>query len=255
MKKEGYILVIIILFLSFAAISGVYAIEKREDVHIILKDAVDLDGDEQKELIQIKGIPLAQDENFFKHIFLELRDKDEQKFEIELDGGTDPELVFKDLDHDGHKDIFIKIAADGGGPSTYYLYAFKDNDLTALPVPESLLVQSQFLNDYKAVIKVEKNNQSHTFDLKNRAKDYEETGLYFEGQLNEPTELMIHSFNMLEPIVLENQTIGLNGNQLISGAYESDIVGRVESTWVYDEGDWKLLKTEFKETQYEKGEE
>lgn len=253
MKKELLLLVSTFFFLSMTAITGVYAVEENKKVVLISEDIEDVTGDGKKDKISLKGTRM--DDSFYKDIFVEIN-TDEKEHKIDLEEGIRPSLNFNDFNQDGVKEIFISTETGAsGGVSNYYLYTAKDNNIVNLKVPDPLVIQSQFLDGYKAKITIENNHKSYKFNLKNRSQDYENTGLYYQGKLNEPTELMIQSYTSLEPKKLRGKKLGLIGTQTISGAYNADVIGRVESTWELKNGTWTLIKTKIFETSYEKGRE
>lgn len=258
MKKELFFLVSAFFFMSMTAITVVYAIEEdaKGKPEIIAKSEVDVSGDGVAENIVVKGSLLEENESLYKNVTIHLSDSNGQKQKIALEDGFKPKLTFKDLNQDGVKDILVAVPTHGsGGVSDYYLYSAKDFQITDLTVPDPLVVQSQFLHGYKAKITIENNQKTHKFNLKNRAEDYENSGLYFQGNMNEPTELMIHAYSKLEPVKVRGKKAGLKGTQQISGAYNADVIGRIESTWLNQNGKWELLRTKVFETSYEKGKE
>ncbi|MEQ2525277.1 hypothetical protein EKG37_06225 [Robertmurraya yapensis] len=258
MKKEMFFLVSAFFFMSMTAITVVYAVEEeaKEKSKVIAESEVDISGDGLAENIVVKGTLLEENESLYKNITIHISDPNGHNQKIDLEDGFKPKLTFRDLNRDGAQDILVAVPTHGsGGVSNYYLYTAKDFQVTDLTVPDPLVVQSQFLNGYKAKITIENNHKTYKFNLKNRAEDYESTGLYFQGKMNEPTELMIHAYSKLEPVKVRGKKVGLKGTQQISGAYDADVIGRIESTWVFQNGKWELLRTKVFETSYEKGKE
>lgn len=250
MKKEAFYAFIAIFFMSMSVITAASAVQNQEKTMMISKDIRDVTGDGKKDILYVMGTPFEEGSMFLKKVWMKVETFDGQTFTIPLEGGYDPKVKYKDLNHDGVSDIFIAIATGGsGGLSNYYLYTLKDNQLTNLTIPPTLTLNGQFQDQYKAVLKIENTGQSYTFDLRSRAKDYERLGLYQNGKLNEPTELMILPYSTLEPVLVRGKQYGLKGIQRFSGAYNADTIGFVESTWFYENGEWKLVKTAVKTTE------
>lgn len=126
--------------------------------------------------------------------------------------------------------------------SNFYLYTLKDFKLIDLSVPDPLVINSQFENGYKATISIQNTKQSYTFDLRDRSEEYERLGLYVNGKLSEPTELMVNPYSTLKIIPIEGKK-GLLGVQRISGAFNADTIAFVESFWLYEDGKWILKDT------------
>lgn len=247
MKKELLITFSAFFFMSFTAFTGVYAGESNEKTVTISEEKVDVTGDGKKDLIYVKGVPFEEGAQFLKEIYLKIRASNGKVYKIDLEGGYDPKTTYKDLNHDSVKDILMSIPTGGsGGLSNFYLYSLRDFQVTNLNVPEPLAVSSQFEDDYQASITIEETGQSYSFDLSDRKADYERMGLYQDGKLNEPTELMVLPFGTLKPIKVKNGLYGLKGSQRINGAYNADGIANIESTWLYEEGKWQVLNTEVK---------
>ena len=249
MKKVFTITVTAFFFMTLTAITYAYAIDDKEKFIVISENIIDVTGDNKDDKVFIKGIPYEEGTQFFKEIILEIDASNGKTIKANLDEGYDPTVYFVDLNHDGVNDMFISINTGGsGGISNHYLYTLKDFSLSNLEVPEPLIINGQFLNGYKANITIQDTNQSYTFDLRNRAEEYERLGLFQNGKLSEPTELMIDPYSTLKPIMFSSNRNGLIGIQAISGAYHADKIAFVESTWEYDAGKWDLKKTRILET-------
>ncbi|MDQ0413170.1 MULTISPECIES: hypothetical protein [Mesobacillus] len=242
MKKEILIIITAFFLMSLTALTGAYAGESKETESVTgTKEKVDVTGDGKKDLVFVKGIPFEEGTRYLKEIYLKIKASNGNTYKIDLDGGYDPTTEYKDLNHDSVKDIFVSIPTGGsGGLSNYYLYTLKDFKVVNLSVPEPLSVTSQFEDGYKASVRIEQTGQSYSFDLSERKVDYDRLGLYQDGKLNEPTELMVLPFGSLKPFKGEAGQYELIGIQRINGAYNADGIANLESTWVYEKGTWKL---------------
>jgi hypothetical protein len=247
MKKELLITFSAFFFMSLTALTGVYAGESTEKTVTISEDKVDITGDGKKDMIYVKGVPYEEGAQFLKKIFLKIRASNGEIYKIDLDSGFDPTIIYKDLNHDSVKDLFISVPTGGsGGLSNFYLYSLKDFQVTNLTVPQPLAVSSQFEDGYKASINIQDTDKSYIFDLSDRKEEYDRMGFYQNGKLNEPTELMVLPFGALKPINVKNDLYGLKGSQRINGAYNADAIANIESTWFYKKGKWQLLNAEVK---------
>lgn len=245
MRKELLFAFAAFFFMSMSAITGVYAVEEANKLEkVISKESMDVNGDGKEETIYIKGIPFEEGAIFLKTVYLQVFFANGTEDKVELEGGYEPKIKFTDLNHDGIKDMFVSVTTGGsGGISNHYLYTIKDDKLVEIGTPEPLVIQSEFLNGYKANMTIENTNESYQFDLRNQAKDYERLGLYHNGKLNEQTELMVLPLGTLKPLKVTGNKIGLKGSQRVSGAYNADTIAYVESTWLFENGIWKLLDT------------
>lgn len=245
MKKEMIFALAALFFLSMSALNSVNAGGKDKNKFIeICEEKADVTGDGIEDKVTIKGLPYDEGTEFLKEIQLEIAASNNKQYKIEADGGFEPRAKFLDLNHDGVKDIFLTVNTGGSGAITnHYLYSLKDFNLIDLTVPDPLIINSQFLDGYKASITIEQTGESLTFNLEDRAKDYEQMGLYQNGKLSEPAELMVDPYSVLKPIKVNGDQYGLKGIQAISGAYHADGIAYVESTWFYEKGNWTLKGT------------
>lgn len=250
MKKEYLVVMTALFFMSMSTITAVYANEKKNQLEVISEENVDINGDERNEAVLLKGKPLPDREAPYQDVYLEVVDSNSNKQKVKIEGGFEPHILAKDFNHDGKNDILVSIGIDGSSEqSKYYLYTWTNSKLIELPTPEPLIIQSEFLDRYKAKIYIENNHKSHKFNLKSRKVAYEQTGIYHNGTLNEPMELLIESYSKLEPVKVKGNKTGLKAIQMICGASNEDIIGRVESTWIFDNGKWGLLGTKVFEKQ------
>lgn len=253
MKKEIVFALAAFFFITLSAMTAAYAGEIASKFITVAKYKEDVTGDGKKDQIVLKGLPYEEGTEFLKEIYMEITASNKKSSKVELDSGFNPRAVFVDLNHDGLKDIFVTVDTGGsGGITNHYLYTAKDFNLTDLTVPEPLVINSQFLDGYKATLTIQDTGESYTFDLSNRAEDYERTGLYQKGKLSEPTELMVDPYSTLKPVLVGGKQFGLQGTQLVSGAYHADGIAIIESVWLYENGKWALKKTRVMETNPQK---
>lgn len=248
MRKEVLIPLAAVFFISLSAITAAFA-NGNDKMDTVFEAEQDVTGDSKPDHIFIKGQPYDEGAGFLKEIKLEVQASNGKTYSKDLEGGYEPAIMFEDLNHDNVKDMFISIPTGGsGGLSHYYLYTLKDFDLKDLGIPEGLVTTSQFQDDYKATLEIQNTGQTFEFDLKDRKKEYNRLGLYHNGKLNEPTELMIDPYGSMKPVLLKNGQYGLRAVQGVSGAYHADGIGYIESLWFYENGKWvlqdvKVMKT------------
>jgi hypothetical protein len=244
MKKELLFAFASFFFMSLSVITGAYAVGESNKSITISQEKVDVTGDRKKDKVSIIGIPFEEGANFLKEIFFKIDASNGKTYKVELEGGYDPQVKYEDLNHDNVKDLFISIPTGGsGGLSNYYLYTLKDFMLTDLTVPDPLVMTTQFDENYQASLVIDETGQKYTFDLKDRKADYDRLGLYENGKLNEPTELMVLPYGTLKPVIVKDHQYGLLGVQRISGAYNADGIAFAESTWFYENGKWTLVNS------------
>lgn len=247
MKKLIFILSIVFTLISIQLLPKVKADKQTNQTVIISEKEYDITGDNKKEKIRLIGKPYEEDPDYLKDIYIHIKSETGKTKTIPLESGTKALIKIVDLNRDGIKDLFVNVlTGQKGSDITNYLFSLKDFVRVDLTVPDPLVINSQFLNGYKAKLTIKENGQSFVFDLKDRKKLYKRLGLYYKGKLNEPTELMVNTFNTLKPARLKDGDIGLKGVQKITGIASSDTIAYVESSWGYENGVWKLVQSQVK---------
>lgn len=231
-------------FLTVLSNSYAYSSEK-QNVYIELQ-VEDVTGDKIKDQIVIKGVPNNSNSIDLKNVSLEIRSRnvENESIKLSLPDGSKPVLSLFDLNHDGVKDVFVTIQPiDREDTVRAFCYTFKEGKVVDLEAPHPVSTEASFQNGYKAVIKA--GNKTFKVDVSTHKKMYEKMGMYHNGKLNEPIELMVNDYSKLQPTYIL-QGRGVVGFQKISGAYESDVLGVLKSTWFYQSGEWKLKNVTFK---------
>ena len=241
MKKEILVIIAAFFLLSLTAITGVYAIEK-DSVVTISENKADVTGDGVNETIYLKGIPYEDEDSYLKTVYVEVGGPDEKMVKIPLESGSKASLQLVDVNHDGVKDLFASVQTGDSSGTIYFLSTLKDFKNTPLQVPAPLEVESRFLNGYKAEIKIEETGKTYQFNLKDRKKYYKNLGLYYNGMLNESTELTVNPFSTLKPTLI-NGVMGLKGIQVVTGIANADTIADIESLWLFKGGKWSLVTT------------
>ncbi len=211
----------------------------------------DVTGDGKPEKITLFGIPFDNNSAFFRTLWAVIELRDGTQIKINYEGGYEPRLEFADLNHDGVDDILYSSATGGsGGLYNYALHTVKNSKLQEIPLPAPLQIDGAFQNDFKAVIHIPGIKKPIILDLTSRKADYISSGLYQKnGQLNEPTELMIDPIAFFELVKIKGKKgYGLKGYRQISGAYHADQLGTVEVKWYFEKGKWNPVDVKWKET-------
>lgn len=250
MRKELLFAFAAFFFMSLHAIAGNFAEEQNQpNVLVITTYEKDVTGDKAKDEITLWGKPYEPGALFYKEIWAEIQTADGKNFRIDYEGGYEPQIVFPDLNHDGVKDLLQSSATGGsGGLYNYSLYTLAGDQKTDIGMPPALSIDAHFENGYKGVITFSDTNESFTVDLSDRKEDYERLGIFQDGKLNEPTEMMVIPYAMFEPVKIKGREgKGLRGVQRISGAYQADAVGNVYSYWYYESDQWNLTDIKWEE--------
>ncbi len=253
MRKELLFAFGAFFIMSLHAIAGNFSAEPPENQPVnemtLKVYKKDVTGDGKKDTITLKAIPFSPDALFLKQIWADITTSEGSDIRIDYEGGYEPKIQFDDLNHDGIKDMLYSSATGGsGGLYNMALHTLANNKLVDIGLPEPLTIQAQFEDQYKASITFVDTNQSYTVDLSNRKEEYERLGIYTDGKLNEPMELMVGPYAFFKPAKIFGMPgKGLKGYQQISGAYHADGIGTVTSYWYYEKNKWNLIKIKWKE--------
>lgn len=242
MRKEFIFGIISLVIIALINISGAQANDK--SAKILTSYKKDLTGDDQFEHIQIKKNSGNKNSN---KIEITISTSNKKTFNIPYTGDKVPKVSFVDYNQDHITDIFIMSPkTKGGTPSEFQLFSLINEQLTKIKLPDALTLEAQFENDYQASIRINESGAAYTLDLHDQKKDFDQKGLYQNGSLNEPTELMVHSFDKLNPVRLKDMSVGLKGRQPIGEEYDGILIAYVDSTWKWVNSSWELQSTELK---------
>ncbi|MGM0844828.1 MAG: hypothetical protein ACQEUT_07610 [Bacillota bacterium] len=250
MRKELLFAFAAFFFMSLHAIAGNFAEEQSQpNVLIITSYEEDVTGDKAEDKIVLWGKPYEPGALYYKETWAEIQTADGKNFRIDYVGGYEPSIQFPDLNHDGVKDLLQSSATGGsGGLNNYSLYTLANDKKKDIGMPPALSIDAHFEKNYRGVITFFDTNESFTVDLSDRKEDYERLGIYHEGKLNEPTEMMVIPYAMFEPVKIKGKDgLGLRGVQRVSGAYQADAIGNVYSYWFYENDQWNLINIKWEE--------
>jgi hypothetical protein len=222
--------------MCFTNLTVVNALDKRIEILATFKK--DVTGDKLPDKIQIIKSG--------KIVKMQVISKKNKNYIINLGEVQKPSVVFQDLTQDEVKDIFISNNNKKGGEAEYYLFSFGNEQMNKISLPEGLNIIAQFENNYQASIKINQSGKAYTLDFRHQKENFEKRGLYQNGALNEPTELMVSSIHSLQLTRNKDLTFGLKGRQLVDDGYGGAKMAFVDSSWKWVNGNWELQKTSVK---------
>ncbi|MBO0999516.1 hypothetical protein IOC57_17420 [Bacillus sp. SD075] len=238
-----YAVLVISLFLSYQAVEAHDKNFQVDGTYISTKR--DVTGDQKIDIIQVQGLPYEEGSKFLKKIELNV-ESNRRTINVPLRAGYTPDLKVADLNNDGVQDVLVTVLMEGRERLiTSYAYTFKDENVKELEVPPSVPVMAQFIDGYKAEIIIE-GQKPVVIDVSSRKQAYEELGIYRNGKLNEPTELLVDPYSSLDLKTVFGKGKALMGVQNVKGPDERDSILEIKSVWKYDNG-WQLVKAQVKQ--------
>lgn len=213
----------------------------------------DVTGDGRPDVVTLLGHRFAADSPYYEKLKVMVQDPVAKKtvFFTTPYGGYQPDMAFCDFIGNGTKQILLQAPTGGsGGTSEFYLFGNKDNKPVVLPVPQPLAITGSYQDNYKVPIHIKETNHTTVLDLTDRKKIYDENGVYKDGKLLTPTEVIPNSFSVLTPVDENRDGVcELKGVQRVSGVANADTIAYVESLWKWDKTGWKLQKAEVKKAE------
>ncbi|RFU70426.1 hypothetical protein D0469_07515 [Peribacillus saganii] len=248
--KKRLILIGAYLFIIVISVLGLQhanAANEQASKEVLIKTVKkDVTGDRGRDKVSLMGIPYEDNSSFFKTIYLVVKEKNGKQEKVQLDGGYEPIMKFADFNRDKVKDVLVNVSTGGsGGTINSYVYSFAEGNAKNLSSPPSVSATAQFEDDYKASIALA-GQKPVMIDVRNRKKDYARLGLYSNGKLNEPTELMVDLYSVMKIVRLPSGK-GLKGIQRVSGAYRADALAEITSVWFYENGEWRMVSASSKQ--------
>ncbi|MED3912525.1 hypothetical protein P4597_25890 [Peribacillus simplex] len=237
-----YAVLVISLFLSYQAVEAHDKNFQVDGTYISTKR--DVTGDQKIDIIQVQGLPYEEGSKFLKKIELNV-ESNRRTISVPLGAGYTPDLKVADLNNDGVQDVLVTVLMEGRERLiTSYAYTFEDGKVKELEVPPSVPVMAQFLDGYKAEIIIE-GQKPVVIDVSSRKQAYDELGIYRNGKLNEPTELLVDPYSSLDLKTVFGKGKALMGVQNVKGPDERDSILEIKSVWKYNNG-WHLVKAQVK---------
>ncbi|QRG66885.1 hypothetical protein [Brevibacillus choshinensis] len=212
----------------------------------------DVTGDARADIITLLGKRFAPDSPYYEQLKLMVQDPVAKKvsFFQTTYGGYQPEMSFCDFVGNKTKQILVQAPTGGSaGTSDFYLFSDKDNNPAVLPVPQPLTISGSYQDGYKVPLTIKETNQTTVLDLSDRKDIYEENGVYKNGKLVQPVEVLPNTFSVLKPVEAADGTCELRGEQRVSGVANADTIAYVESLWKWVNDGWKLQSAQVKKAQ------
>ncbi|NMD70463.1 hypothetical protein HHO41_09180 [Bacillus sp. DNRA2] len=240
MKIDKLFVLLTIFFVSFTNMTVVYALDKQSQIMSSYKK--DVTGDHHPEQVQV--IKEGQ------KVKLVVNTGNYKAYSFSLGAAKKVKLIFQDLTQDRVKDIFLTSFNKNSNQVLNLLVAYENGEISNVSLPETLDITAQFENNYQASIKINQTKQSYMVNLLNYKGQLEKTGVYHNGALNEPTELMVSELTSLHIIRHKDLSLGLKGRQFVDDGYGGAKFAYVDSTWKRINANWELQKTTVRKIQY-----
>lgn len=249
MKGFFQLLILLTLTLTFAIpLSAASEPDNQKTIEIATYHE-DVTGDGQKEEIKLKGIRFGQDSNYFHNVWADIKGPQTKQWKIVYEGGYNPSLQFKDLNHDGVNDVLYQNTENETKALHHYQFnTLKDEKLEKIQVPESYTITGEFKQNFKASLLLDPSKDPIIIDIKDHAATHIQQGIYDKsGKLLRQKQLTVDPITYFEPtFISKSKGFGLKSYQQVNGYNHQDKLGSIRALWYYEDGKWIKLKQEFK---------
>lgn len=247
MSLRSTMFVATIFFAFFAPMKGISASTQKP----ILIDTYeeDITNDGVQETIQLKGTLFAKDSSFYRFVWADITSDTEEEWTVHFPSSFQPTLHFTDLMNNGKMELLYE-----GTPNNsenfrlYTLHAFTNNNFNAIALPDESFAHGSLQNNFLAHMSISPHEDPVIVDLKEDANTYIDQGIYNEdGTLLDRLDVFIQPIHKMEPSLnkRKNRT-ELMTVQDVPGIDPANPLGRIESTWIFETNQWRLLKSTWK---------
>lgn len=256
-SKKKYSYIIFALVLSFITLFGFSGMEKAKGYN----------SSENSKLVEIQKLFAKIEENkppykvvllgekqpdspFYKNITIKFFNKDKKEVysvSPKQNAGYDPNIFAGDFTGGKTKQILLSIQSGGSGAFGYfYLYTIKNNAVVTMYDAEMFnkdnVYKATYQNNYK--VSVTGNDKLFTIDLSGRDKDYLSQIYTADGKLIKPIDGYVSDLNTLAPVFdYFSNRFNLIALQRITGLYNADLLGYVQTTLSYKDGRFENFNT------------
>ena len=207
----------------------------------------DITGDGQKETIELQGILLSDDSDYYRDIWANITNEHSEKWRISYGSGYQPVIQFLDLNHDDVNNLLFTTETNlDEGLQQTQLHSLTDGRLKEIRMPVQDYIDTTYENNFKVNVQLSPKSDVHRLDIANESADYIKSGIYNQDQtVIKPFSPKLASTMIYEPIFMnEANGHGLKSEQALYGLPEKEPLGIIETLWYYENNQWIILQTE-----------
>lgn len=230
----SFILSIIMTFPTLANIEATtnpITIQKLEE---------DITGDGFNESIELKGLPLSHNSQFFQDIWADIVGIN-QSWSISYGGGYNPSLDLVYLTHDQTYNLLFRSQSIKNRYSNYNLHIFKGNEIKKIELPQLDFLRGKFIDEFQISIITSPDAQKET--VKIDSKPYISEGIYAQdGSLLKPISIKKDPPIFKKHYLSKQQGYGIKSIQKLQDPIQKQDVGKIETLWYFENDKWIILK-------------
>lgn len=214
----------------------------------------DVTGDGIADRIEIVGQKAQAEAIYAENIQLVIQDgRTGEKTIIDLPDlrGYEAKLFLGDFTGDQVRDILLSLSTgSSGGIVEHRIITYTGKGFRVIfdkTNNEGVHFTGQYLNDLKAELKNEETGRTLVLDVSRNRETYWLTQIYDRhNRLLKKVTPYALPFSKAEPVQRETEGVyELKGYQRVSGAFNTDGLGQVQSWWKYENDHWVVKQIEF----------
>src|SRR5699024_8773278 len=115
---------------------------------VIETHQADVTGDGRNETIELKGVLLSEETEYYHKIWADITSVDNKEWKISYQGGYEPALKVFDATQDKTSDIFYQSAMKSGGRLHHYqLDTLVNEEHEHIPLPNQTYISGKFTDN------------------------------------------------------------------------------------------------------------
>ena len=212
----------------------------------------DVNGDGFIDTVYLMGDKLENSQSpFIENINLVVLDGATGRYirvALKEGAGYNPTLFLGDFTGNRVDDIVVYIDSGGSGAMLYsYIYSFLNNNPKLMfnfqLFNEEYKYEVIYRDNYKVDVISERTNSRYTIDIEYKGPEYLSEIYDFNGKLKEEIKGFVNPISGLYPIDFDRDgTYELEAVQKVSGRYNADAIGYVETTLKWDGRNFKPIR-------------
>lgn len=222
--------------------------EESNQIEILSTFKEDVTGNGLKETIELKGIRLSTDTNYYQNVWLEVTNHHGKKTEISYQGGYNPSIHLISLNNNTINNILYQSISDlNRNTQTNYLHSLRNGKVNEIKLPRPLIVSGELIEQFKLRLSIPSVTSPTYISLEKHAEKYTKKGFYNKkGQLLSKRSMRLIPIVSLDPLLInaDNSHVLRIKQTILEPLYEEKI-GSIETLWQLNDSQWTNLQTRF----------
>lgn len=238
--------------LTFFFIIGNYTLtsfaEQNNDRSPILIRSIsdDITGDGIIENIELKGILLSSESEYYQKVWAEITNEHGKKWRINYDGGYEPVLTTLKLSPNQNSLLYKSTVDKDRDVHNHKLHTVSIDSVKAIDLPHPFTTEANLKDDYTLEVKMPL-EQNLTLALHEEANKLVNMGFYHSNGSVKSNNVKIKSVSNFEPYLINGMKgAGLKSYQQLM--LDNDVpIATIERVWRFENNEWIVIQNNLKE--------